>query len=86
MLKDTLKGALIASAVAGMFAAGTAATAEKAKEGGDSVKCQGANACKGQSACSSAKNSCAGKNGCKGQGWSMAKDAGDCKAKGGKVM
>ncbi len=81
------KGAMIASAVATMFAAGAAMAGDApkadAKAGG--VKCSGANSCSGKGACKTAKNACAGKNGCKGQGWVMEKDDAACKAKGGSV-
>ncbi len=62
----------LASAVAGLFAAGaqTALAAGGADEA-SKVKCEGVNSCKGQGSCKSAHNSCAGKNGCKGQGFLM---------------
>ena len=63
----TVKGALIASAVAGMFAAAMPAVANAKSEA--KVKCSGINSCKGKSDCSSAKNSCQGQNSCKGQGF-----------------
>jgi hypothetical protein len=84
MLKDSLKGAVIASAVASMFGAVALAplAAHAADEG--KVKCEGGNSCSGKSACSTANNSCAGKNGCKGKGWVWAKNEADCKKMGGK--
>jgi hypothetical protein len=85
MKQDVLKGAVIATAIAGMFTAGVASLAhagEVAKE----VKCAGANACKGTGSCHSASNACKGKNACKGQGWIKVKDEAECKAKGGHVV
>jgi hypothetical protein len=79
----TIKGAMIAASVAGMFAMG-ASGAASAKEGGDEVMCSGINGCKGQGACHGGGHSCAGKNGCKGQGLTKTSEK-DCKAKGGKV-
>jgi len=62
----------LASAVAGLFAAGaqTALAAGGADEAGK-IKCEGVNSCKGQGACKGVHNSCSGKNGCKGQGFLM---------------
>lgn len=87
-MKSSLKGALLASAVATLFSAGIATAAEKtAKSAADTgVKCAGVNACSGKGGCASAKNACAGKNGCKGQGWVKVKDAKACTAQGGKVV
>jgi uncharacterized membrane protein len=82
----SIKGTMIAAAVAGLFATGAtgAAFAKDAKKGGDEVMCDGLNACKGQGACAGGGHACAGKNGCKGQGHTkMSKE--DCMAKGGKV-
>ena len=79
-----LTGAVLATAVAGLFLSGqilAEETAGGAKEP-EKVCCKGANSCKGQGACGGADNACAWKNGCSGKGWIKAsKD--DCKAKGG---
>jgi len=83
MKSTTLKGALIASAVAGMFSAGAALAAEKSDSG--LVNCAGINSCKGKGVCSGADNSCAGQNGCKGKGWVKATSK-DCKAQKGTVV
>ena len=74
------KRTMIATAAA-VFAVSTFATAAHAD-----VACTGANACKGQSACKTANSACKGQNACKGQGWTEAANAGECTAKGGKVM
>jgi len=81
-----IKGALIATAVAGLFFAGHAMAAEGGS-GAEAakVKCMGGNDCKGKGACGTAEHSCAGQNSCKGKGWVMISEA-DCKAKGGKVV
>jgi hypothetical protein len=80
----TIKGALIAASVAGLFAAG-GTPAQAAESDGDMVMCSGINACKGQGACAGAGNACAGKNGCKGHGNTKTTRK-DCMAKGGKVV
>jgi hypothetical protein len=87
-MKDTVKGALIASAVCAMFTAGMAYASEGKTEKATSeeVKCAGINDCKGHGSCKGADNSCSGKNGCKGQGWVKAKSAKECTDKGGKVL
>jgi len=88
MMKSQLKGALIATAVAGLFLAkgafaqGTGAMGEKAEA--SKVKCEGVNQCKGKGACNGAGHDCAGQNECKGKGW-IELSAADCKAKGGTV-
>jgi len=82
-MKSSIKGAVIATAVAGLFMArGVLAEETGAKGEGAKVKCEGVNACKGQGACGGAGHDCAGKNGCKGKGW-VEMSAADCKAKGG---
>jgi len=83
-----VRGALIAAAVAGLFATGHAFAAEAEKGSGDAkaqVKCVGGNSCKGKSACGTAESSCAGQNACKGKGWIQTTEA-DCKTAGGKVV
>ena len=85
-MKSSLKGALIAAAVAGLFAANTTPAADDAKKEAKDVKCAGANACKGKGACGGANHDCAGKNACKGQGWEKVSSAKQCTDKGGKVV
>ena len=82
----TIKGAMIAASVAGMFAAGASgiASAKEAAKGGGEVTCTGINSCKGTGSCHGAGHACAGKNGCKGQGDTKTTKE-DCMAKGGKV-
>jgi hypothetical protein len=79
----TVKGALVASAVAGLFAAATPAVVH-AKDAGK-VKCMGINDCKAKAACKSATSSCKGMNDCKGKGW-IESTAEECKAKKGTVV
>ena len=81
----SIKGTMIAAAVAGLFATGAANLASAADKKGDEVTCDGINACKGQGSCHGAGHACAGQNGCKGQGHSKTSKA-DCMAKGGKVV
>jgi hypothetical protein len=77
----SIKGAMIAASVAGLFTMGVAGMASAKKS--DDVTCSGVNACKGQSACKGGKNSCKGLNACKGQGFSaMTKEK--CDAAKGK--
>ena len=80
-----LKGALIATAVAGLFlTSGAFAADEGGKKAEAKVKCEGINSCKGQGACGGAGHDCAGKNACKGKGWVETSSAAECTAKGGK--
>ena len=78
----TMKGALVAGAVAGLFAAMTPATVKAAD--GDKVHCMGINSCKGKGACKSATSSCKGMNDCKGKGWVESTEK-ECKAKKGTI-
>ena len=77
------KANLIAVSAAALFALGTMATVANAQS---SVKCSGINSCKGTSACKTGSSACKGMNSCKGQGWTEAANAGDCTAKGGKIL
>ena len=85
-MKSTLKGALIATAVAGLFAANATIAADTGKSEAKEVKCAGINSCKGKGECGGAGHDCGGKNGCKGQGWQKAASAKECTDKGGKVV
>ncbi len=78
----TTRARLVASAAV-LFAIGAVASTAAA---GDGVKCSGINSCKGTSACKTASSSCKGQNSCKGLGWTEAATAGECTAKGGKVI
>jgi uncharacterized membrane protein len=84
---SSVKGALIAVAVAGLFGAGVAMAAD-AQPATGKAKCLGINSCKGQGLCSAPglAHTCAGKNDCKGKGWIYAESAADCTAKGGRVV
>ena len=84
------KGAMIASAVAGMFACSTpkSASGTGAMAGAmasDTIHCGGVNSCKGQGSCAGNDNACKSQNSCKGKGW-VDTSAADCQAKGGKVL
>ena len=85
MLKETVKGMMIAGMVASMFAGVAAHAKEGDAAGGKTVKCLGVNSCKGKSACATKESSCAGANTCKGKGWIKLSEK-ECKAKGGKVV
>ncbi len=89
MIRDAMKGALVAGAVCSLFAAGTARAGEKAVKVKDAprvVMCGGLNACKGQGSCAGADNACKAQNACKGQGWVEAKSAKECTDQGGKIV
>jgi hypothetical protein len=88
MTIKNVKGAFIASAVAGLFAsAGSAALADHNPnhKDGEQVVCSGINACKGTGSCAGAGHACGGQNGCKGQGHTKTTRK-DCLAKGGKIV
>jgi hypothetical protein len=78
----TMKGAVVAGAVAGLFATMTPAIVKA--DAGKKVHCAGVNACKGKGACKSATSSCKGMNDCKGKGW-VEMDEKECTAKKGTV-
>jgi len=67
------KGALLATAVAGLFIVGTGLSttpAHGASSEDPGGYCTVKNSCKGKGACGvPGKHDCAGKNDCKGQGW-----------------
>jgi hypothetical protein len=82
----SMKNAILATAVASLFASGAAFAKDKTeKKAGSAVRCEGINECKGHGACKSASNACKGQNGCKGQGVTET-SAKDCSAKGGKAQ
>jgi hypothetical protein len=85
-MKNTLKGAVIASAVASLFAVGAYAQGDAKPAADKGVKCAGTNSCKGTGSCAGAEHGCAGKNSCKGTGWTFTKTEKDCTSKGGKVV
>lgn len=86
MNKTTLTGAMLATAVALMFAGNVAYAADRkdSAAAASQVKCVGGNACKGQSECQSANSGCKGQNACKGKGYVMTPTAKECVAAGGK--
>ena len=88
-MTKSMKGLVIASAVASMFAANAfaedKAPAKGAKDASAKVRCANVNECKAKGECGGAGHDCAGQNECKGKGWvSLAEK--ECKAKGGKVV
>jgi len=88
-MKTSFSDALVAAAVASMFATGCAspsAMTKSDKMAGGSVHCGGVNGCKGQGSCGGATNTCAGQNACKGQGWVAAGSEKECTDKGGTVV
>jgi len=87
MNATTVRGALIASAVAALFGCAESNQKVASAPSGDTsgVKCFGINSCKGQGECSTADHSCGKHTPCKGQGW-VTTSAEECAAKGGKVL
>ena len=74
-MTNRMKGAVIATAVAGLFLTkATLATAQEGKAEAK-VKCEGVNECKGKGACNGAGHDCAGKNACKGKGFEAMTEA-----------
>lgn len=90
MIREAMKGAVIAGAVCSLFVAGAARAAEKTpaktREGAKVVHCGGVNACKGQGACAGADNACKAQNACKGQGFVEVKSEKECKDMGGEIV
>jgi hypothetical protein len=91
MIRNAIRGAVVAAAVCSLFAAGTASAGEKTpdakmKEGAKALHCAGINACKGHGSCAGADNACKAQNSCKGKGWVEAKSAKECTDKGGTVV
>ena len=90
----SVKGVLIASAVAGLVGCGggdktAPGAASPATTGGataGTVKCTGVNECKAKGACGQADHACAGKNECKGKGITLVGTPDDCTGKGGKTL
>ncbi|MCB9641228.1 MAG: hypothetical protein H6728_16320 [Myxococcales bacterium] len=84
-MKMSVKGALIASAVAGLLATTACGTPTSTATG--QIKCEGINSCTGKGECAAADGShdCAGKNSCTGKGWVKTTEA-DCTSKGGKNL
>lgn len=78
-----IKGALLASAVAGAMA--LTACGSPTSTNTQEVKCSGINECSGKGACNGDGHDCAGKNECKGKGWVKTTKA-DCDAKKGTVV
>ena len=78
------RGMLIASSLAGMFAAMPQVALAKGK-GEAQVICEGINACKGQGTCAGPGHACGGQNACKGQGHSKVSKE-ECLKKGGKIV
>jgi len=89
MLKERMKAALIASAVAALFAAHPTLAKDKGKTEKTSAKvvnCGGINECKGKGACAGAENACKSENSCKGKGYVETKNEKECLDKGGTVL
>ena len=91
-MRNSVKGAIVATAVAAMFSmafAGDAASQPTkkapAKKAAAKIHCMGVNSCKGQGACASADNSCKGQNSCKGKAW-IETTAKQCTDQKGTIM
>jgi hypothetical protein len=83
-----LRGAMIATAVAGLFACAHNEPRPAAPSGDVSatVRCLGVNSCKGQGECKTATHPCGKHTPCKGQGWVTLPSADECASRGGKVI
>jgi uncharacterized membrane protein len=79
-----ISGAVLATAALALAIAGTTLSAPVSAAG--EVKCSGINSCKGHSECATGNSECKGQNSCKGKGWLPTASAGECTAKGGKVI
>lgn len=77
-MNKPMQGAILAAAVAALFAAGQATAGDTSKPA--EFKCEGANACGGKGACGGAGHECAGKNACKGKGFTKTASEAECKA------
>lgn len=88
-MTKSMKGIMIASAVASLFAtssfADDKAPKKDTKEAAAKISCAGVNECKGKGACGGPGHDCAGNNECKGKGWVSLSDK-ECKARGGTVL
>jgi hypothetical protein len=88
MVKETMKAALIVSAVAALFANPTLAEdkGKAEKTAAKVVNCGGINECKGKGSCAGAENACKSENSCKGKGYLETNSEKECLEKGGKVL
>lgn len=80
--KSLLAGAVLATAAAGIFLAGTPASAAPAGEPAK-VRCLGVNACQGKSECKTAA-AAKGQNACQGKGLLFLTEE-QCRLRGGKI-
>ncbi|MBI1909393.1 MAG: hypothetical protein HYS22_04410 [Deltaproteobacteria bacterium] len=85
MKNKKLAGALVATAVAGLFISGKVLAEEsKSDTKAAKVHCEGGNECKGKGECKGVDHGCGGKNGCKGKGFMMMTQA-ECDAAKAKM-
>ena len=88
---DSKVGAVVATLVAGIFAANAFAAdggkgGTRTKETSAKVKCGGINECKGKGECAGPGHACAGHNECKGKGWVTKESEEACTKAGGTVI
>jgi hypothetical protein len=79
----TLKGLVLATAAAGLFATAGFAAAHEGEGAAAKVHCEGVNSCAGKGDCKG-ENGCKGKNNCKGQGF-LEMSKGECDAAKAKM-
>jgi len=83
------KGVVIATAAATLILAGAASVraddAQKQRQPGDRVMCEGINECAGKGSCAGTQGGCAGMNSCKGKGV-VDSTYKNCVCNGGKVV
>ncbi len=88
-METSVKGALVATLVAGLFGCGGGASDQPpaaTPSSGAKVKCVGINECTGKSECGGLDgNTCAGTNTCRGKGW-IKVSAEECAAKKGHPL
>ena len=86
-MNDVIKGALVASAIAGMFGCGGAQPQPQTSgQTTSGVHCQGINECRGQAECSGQGHPCGRHTPCRGQGWITVPSAEECTTRGGTVL
>lgn len=90
-MNKKITGAVLAMAVAALFASGQIMADSTQGKADNKVKCKGANSCKAKGECHAAKGqcgsaSCGGHNSCKGKGWISVPSEAECTKQGGTVV
>lgn len=89
-MNHVIKGALVASAVAGMLGCGSSSQTGSTTPSGTSaaagIHCQGINECRGRGECTGNGHPCGRHTPCRGQGWITVQSAEECQTRGGTVL